>query len=472
MRANPLALIAILISAFLLRLLRMHVRWDELTLAYAAYPEPLTHALEQGHPTALLGSWVGLHPPLWGIVHAVTEVIAPIPWVWMGTSALLSVAAVAVVGRVGGIPAALVLATAPVHLLDSAEVNNYPMASFLVACLFLVSRASWPWLALVAVAAGWTHLLAGVVAIAVVAWRMWSGPASERWKLLGCSVLGLLPVAAGALRLMGEGSTWAQPDVPFMQWGLMIVEAVGIEGVLLSPLVVMGLVGAVRVGWLTLSIGLVIAVSMGAAAAHQRPYLGLVAPIAALAVAETVRRYPKLLGLVFLLCCVRGVRFAAEDIERFSLVRDDLVRERGVDVALAGAEEGDTIWLVSPALQADDDKTATGEVMWRFRPWSQMTIARPVDFEYKDYRYGQPRTWNGRTVHTSTELDSMAFDHVAVATLERGSKVWVVLYDHAPATGLTDRLKRVLQPYDTRWRTVGDDRGLGRDRVVTVEAIQ
>ena len=63
MRANSSALIPILIVAFLLRLLRMHVRWDELTLAYAAYPEPLTQALEQGHPTALLGSWVGLYKP-------------------------------------------------------------------------------------------------------------------------------------------------------------------------------------------------------------------------------------------------------------------------------------------------------------------------------------------------------------------------------------------------------------------------
>ena len=52
-----------------------------------------------------------------------------------------------------------------------------------------------------------------------------------------------------------------------------------------------------RSGLLTsLAFGLVVAVSMGAAAAHQRPYLGLIAPIAALAIAETVRRYPKLLA--------------------------------------------------------------------------------------------------------------------------------------------------------------------------------
>jgi hypothetical protein len=128
--------------------------------------------------------------------------------------------------------------------------------------------------------------------------------------------------------------------------------------------------------------------------------------------------------------------------------------------------------LVSPALQADDDKTATGEVMWRFRPWSRMSIARPVLFEYKDYRYGQPRSWNGLTIHTSTELDATAFDHVVGAALKGGNKVLVVIYDHSPATGLTDRLKRVLQPYETTWRMVGDDRGLGRDQVVTLRGVQ
>ncbi len=52
MRSNSLAFIAVLIFAAALRLLRMHVRWDEITLAYAAYAEPLAMALSEGHPTA------------------------------------------------------------------------------------------------------------------------------------------------------------------------------------------------------------------------------------------------------------------------------------------------------------------------------------------------------------------------------------------------------------------------------------
>ena len=79
MRSNSLALIPVLILAALLRLLRMHVRWDEITLAYSAYAEPVTQALIDGHPTALLGSWIGLHPPLWGVIHGLMEVIVPVP---------------------------------------------------------------------------------------------------------------------------------------------------------------------------------------------------------------------------------------------------------------------------------------------------------------------------------------------------------------------------------------------------------
>jgi len=153
-------------------------------------------------------------------------------------------------------------------------------------------------------------------------------------------------------------------------------------------------------------------------------------------------------------------------------VMDDLSTERSVDLAIANAEEGDTIWLVSPALQTDDDKTATGEVMWRFRPWHTMAIARPVSFEYKDYRYGQPRSWNQVTLHSSTELDEAAFDHVATASIERGATVWLVLYDHGPATGLDKRILRTLEPYEYSWQWVGADRGLGVDGLARIEGVR
>ena len=101
-----------------------------------------------------------------------------------------------------------------------------------------------------------------------------------------------------------------------------------------------------------------------------------------------------------------------------------------------------------------------------------MKLARPVPFEYKDYRYGQPRIWNEKTIHTSTELDAAAFDHVAEATFKKGRRIWLVMYDHSPATGLMERIERTLQPYKSTWTTVGEDRGLGPDKLAIVEGLR
>ena len=473
MRSKSIALVAVLIAAAVLRLLRMHVRWDEIALAYAAYGEPLTQAVIDGHPTALLGGWIGLHPPLWGTLHALMEVYLPIPWAWMGFSALCSWLAVYVVGREGGIAAALVLASAPVHLLDAAEVNNYPMASLAVALLVVTARGHWASLAFVAVFAAWSHLLVGVAAAAVVLWRLISLRTVHRVALMFWVVVGMLPIVGGASRLMGKGSTWSQPNVEWMAWLELLVDSIGPEGLLLIPLVLMGMRGPIFVAWASMAGALLFAVGFDAAAAHQRPYLGLLAPIAALAIAETVRRRPWTLWVVVLLCTSRGARFAFDDVTRFKEVVVDLDVVRGVDFAIEGAVAGDTIWLVSPALQTDDDKTAFSTVLWRFRPWNSMPIARPVEFEYKDYRYGQPRQIEGINLHTSTELEAAPFDHVTLAALERGGRVWLVLYDHAPAAGLEARVRRVLSPYSVVWTQVGQEqRALGVDLVGTVEGLR
>jgi hypothetical protein len=128
--------------------------------------------------------------------------------------------------------------------------------------------------------------------------------------------------------------------------------------------------------------------------------------------------------------------------------------------------------LVAPALQPDDDKTDTSAVMWRISPLERMPIARPIPFEYTDYRFGHPRDWRGRVIHTSTELDEQAFDAVAAARLEAGGAVWVVLYDHAPAHGLKARVERAMRPYVSETRAVGTDDGLGTDWLFVVEGLK
>ena len=187
-----------------------------------------------------------------------------------------------VVGRTGGVAAALVLATAPVHLLDSAEVNNYPMGSLAVALLMVSARGPWPMLAAAAVFAAWSHLLAGVGAVVVVGWRLLQLRGADARRLVAAVGLGVLPIAGGAARLMGQGSTWAQPDVDWAAWMDLLMGTVGPEGLLLIPIVAWGLRGPLAWGWTSMAVGLLALVALGAAAAHQRPYYGLIAPIAAL----------------------------------------------------------------------------------------------------------------------------------------------------------------------------------------------
>jgi hypothetical protein len=465
---SPATLALGLAVGAVLRLLRMGVRWDELTLAYAAYSEPLARSVEEGHPTALIGNWIGLHPPLHGVIHAVTEVLWPAPFLWLFFSVLCSFGAVFIVGRTAGPLAALVLATAPVHVIDAAEVNNYPLASLAVAVLLWAARRDWRWLAAAAVFAGWSHILGGLAAVGVVGWRVVLGPPISRRAVVGASVLGLMPIAGGALRLMGMSSTWSQPDMALLTWAETVATALGPEAWLMAPLLLIGLRGEAAAAWIAMAATLGLAVALSAAAPHQRPYLGLLAPAAAIGIAQAVRHRTALVWIVVALALIRGIRMGAEDGQRLTAIRADLDRERAVDLAIARSAPGDTLWLVAPALQADDDKTDFGPVMWRFSPLTPMPIARPVRFEYKDYRYGQPRTWRGRTLHTSTELDPAATDHVLAQTLSAGHTAWVVLYDHAPATGLQERIERVLRPYIVRGSTVGADEGLGADRLYRV----
>lgn len=475
-RGAQLHLLGWVLLGLLLRLLRVVARWDELTLAYAAYAEPVTDALSRGELLRAATTWVGLHPPLYGLLQACSELLLPVPLLWLLGSALASTAAVLVVGRTAGPVAAALLATSPLQLADAAEVNNYPLATLLLAlALAAAPRWRWPGLALVLVAAGWSHVLAAAGAAGILAWRLLQRdrPAEERPRLVLAFALGMAPVAAGALRRMGQSGTFDQPAAPVSDWLSMVADAVGPEGVVLSVLALVGLRGVVLAGWLPVALALGLALAVGAAAPHQRPYLDLLGPAAALAAAGAVARLsdrlPRhlLLWLVLATCLSRGLRQGVAEVQTAREVLADQQRTRALDVALAESAPGDSLWVVVPALQADDDKSATGPLMWRLRPWFPMPIARPVPFEYTVPWYGQPRAWRGRTVHTATELQEEPFDHVAAVALQQG-RIFVVLADHGPATGLRERVERVLRPYAWTVEPVGEDHGLGVDRLYRV----
>lgn len=458
-----------------LRGLRVVARWDELALAYAAYAEPVARALEEGRYLRAATTWVGLHPPLQPLLLGLSEWLLPVPLLWLAGSALASLLAVVLVGRLGGPLAAALLATSPLQLADAAEVNNYPLATAMIALCLATARRSWWALGLSAGLACQTHLLAGAGGLLVVAWRLWQpGPRGERLRLLGLVTLLFAPVMVGALVRTGESDTFGQSGLDALAWLSMVRGAVGPVGLLLLPLGLLGLRGPALAAATGTGALLGLSLLLGAAAPHQRPYLDLLEPPLALGLVAALARAGEgtggrlLRALVLLLCLGRGAVALAQGAQTVTELRVDQGRERAIDRALAEARPGETIWLVLPALQPDDDKSAVGPVLWRLPPWQRMPIARPVAFEYTDYRYGQPRRVGDWIVHTSTELDEQAFDHVASEALRRG-RLFVVLAEHGPAGGLRERVERALRPYRFDLQAVGEDRGLGVDLLYRVE---
>ena len=465
--------------ALLLRGLRFVNRWDEVALAYSAYAAPSGEALASGRWGDALSSWVGLHPPTHALLLAVIDLIWPSVGVWMALSIAFSLATVVVVGRAGGPLAALVVATAPFLVQDAAEINNYPLAALGIALLAVWQRASWPWFLLGVAAAGWGHVLGLATAGGVTVWRLWRPvEPSERWRVAFGAALIAAPLVAGALRLAGQSSTFSQPDFEWSPWLEMVLQR---GGGALGPMVMAALVGvcwtprAPRVPLLVLSSVFGLALVMGVAAPHQRPYLGLFVPLVALAVgalAQSVSQWRPRVGrvvgaLIGLGLLVQGVSVGSSEWRTANAIRADLERMRAVDEALRLSEPGDTVWLVAPALRPDDDKTDHSSVLWRFSPWSRMPRADipGVRYDFTDWLWGQPRQLDARTVHTSTELESGRFDRVVESAFDRDADVFVVLYDHEPATGLLERVTRTVRIYTPEHRVFARSQGLGDDQL-------
>jgi hypothetical protein len=366
--------------------------------------------------------------------------------------------------------AGLALATAPVQLAYAAEVNNYPLAVGAIGLLLVAARARWGWLVAAAALACQAHLMGAAAAGGVVLWRLLRPQApGERWRVALGGLLVAAPVVAGALRLVGQDTTFIQPEAHPGAWLEAAATALGPVGLGLGLVGLLGLRGPALAAFLPAALLLGASLASAAAAPHQLPYLALLGVPVAAGVGEAVRRVgragPALAGLVVVAALGAGgvqARDAGVGLRTLAAAQDV---PRGVDRALAGAQPGDVVWLVAPALQADDDKTDTSAVLWRVPPWTWMPRARRVPFEYRDWRYGQPRTAGGVDLHTSTELHAGAFDHVALAALDAGAAVWVVLYDHAPATGLDARVGRTLRAYTHEQARVPTQHGLGDDLV-------
>lgn len=465
------ALVAVLLLALALRLGRAALRWDEIALAYAAYLQPWLDRAAAGDLPGVLGTFTGLHPPLYSALFGLVDALWGAPAAWLGLSAALSAAAVWWVGRAGGALAALVLAVDPLQLAYAAELNNYPLLSALCAACWWqrerVGQGASPWgLGLVGVAAGWTHLLGGLWAGLCVLSLLRVAPRAAA-ALLGALALGCAPVLVGVARLAGQEGTWAQPGLELGvvaaglgqklgPWGL--VWGLALLGALRRPALLGVLVGGAG--------GIGLALALGAAAPHQQPYWLLLGPVQALAVA----RLPRVLGGLALGLGVAGL---GPELGRGRELLRALEEPRAVELALEQSDPDDALWLLAPGLEPDDDKTAWSDVLWRLPVLGRAPAWRGPEgtpaFEYTDYGFGQPRRLAGRVVHTSTDLWPERFDAALGWHLDAGRRVWVVLYDHAPAFDYVGKLDRALRPYAHRCAAVGPERPLGQDHLCVVE---
>lgn len=465
---TPLRVVVAL--ALVLRLGRAALRWDEIALAYVAYQQPWLDAAARWDLQGMVATTVGLHPPLYSALLGLVMAVWPAPAAWLALSAGLSTAAVIFVGRAFGWPAALVLAVDPLQLAYAGELNNYPLlAASTAACLAARERAaaggSWAPLALAGVVAGWSHVLGGVVGGIHALTLLPSRPRAAAGAL-GWMAVGTAPVLALALRLAGSEGTYGQGgfDGPLLLRtlverggaGLALIAAAALAGAWRRPAV-----AVVAAGSAAAILGMV---GAGVAASHQVPYWLVVGPPLA-ALAASWWGLGSAVGVLAL-----GLGVPAE-LQRGRRLTDDLRRPRSIDAALGRSEPGDALWLLSPALEPDDDKAATSPVLWRLAPWEPMP-AWTGAFEYVDYAYGQPRLWRDRVVHTSTGLSLAHFDAMAGRHLAAGGRLWVVLYDHAPARDLARTLDVALRPYAATCADVGEDRGLGVDRLCRVEGLR
>ena len=487
------SLIVIIIVAFLLRMLRAGLRWDEIALAYAAYQQPWVDAASSGDLGGVLSNFVGLHPPAYSAVFWIAESIWGAPLGLLIVSAALSTTAVYFVGRVGGAAAAAILAVDPLQLAYSGEVNNYPMLMAVIAAIFwarevAAEEGKYGWLLAISIVAAWTHMLGGVVAgLAILS--LFTLDRKSSLVCLGLLALSVAPLVPALVSLGAAEGTYGQSGLDIGLVCSTLFDKIGWWWLIIIP----ALIG-VRHAWWVAFIGagttvtIAIMLYFGVAAPHQAPYwLALSAPVAILVSKEKVR-LSYFVAAVGFFVVVRGESVAAQAII------DDLGRARGVDKMISEAHSSDVFWLVAPSLTPDDDKRDTSAVLWRFSPATKMPPWRGPSsmdegdhwsFEYTDWRYGQPRMYNDNVIHTSVDLvegtieegcirtfDSRApFEETTIRHLGDGRRVWVLLYDYSPACDAIGGVMYAMSPFSFSCERVGDDVGLGADMLCLVDGV-
>ena len=414
------AVVAVCTLAVAVRLPRMIVRWDEWALHYAAYNQPTLERLLTGAHYEAVTGWVGLHPPLYPLLHSLLNLIWPTPFAWMLLSVMASVGAVGfmIQAEKKSLLPAFLLATDPVQIHYAAEVNNYPLAVLALSYSWWAFRTRRSGhLTASLVLASWTHVLAGGIAVCIAAWH------PKRFKVYAVALVAMAPVILSAWDVGFDPSNRRQPPLLLEASITDAVDRFSISWVVCLPLLLLAFSKAKEAA-VTWSVTIFLWFSLvlfGVAAPHQFPYATFLGVPAAVLVATASQRTRTLELLIVVVGFSRAAWVWAGDIDRSLTIFDDLKSQRGIDQVWNVSLPGDAIVLVRGPGVPDDDKRDFSTTLWRLPPWKSM---QPIFTGTRSDLMGQPYLLQGRRIYT--------FNHPlpALATIP-GDHVFTILYDGA-----------------------------------------
>jgi hypothetical protein len=444
--------VAIIILATVLRILRAVCRWDEWALHYSAYNLPTYEAMQSDDWIGLLTHWVGLHPPLYPLLHSAGSIVWPSPATWLLFSSLCSLGAVCfmLAAHPKTLLPALLLATDPVQLHYAAEVNNYPLSVLLISAGWWGFQTNRPHaIAIAGCLAAWTHIMAGVAIFGIAICH------PKRFRIMGVLALTSLPLLATAWGLAADAGSQRQPPLLLEASMSDAIDRFSVAWVILFPILLLGFIRdrSAAVGWTLCASFWVFTVALGIAAPHQFPYATILGVFAAsLLYAATIQR-PILGAFVLLTALVRGAWVGGNDTARAVNIYLDQAQRRGIDAVLELTLPGDAIVLVRGSGKPDDDRRHTSPTLWRFSPFEPML---PLSTGIRPDLAGQPRMVRGRRLYT--------FGHPreAIGTIP-GAHVFTVLYD-----GAEQNIERIpSHPLQGEWQSAGPD--LWRGPATTVQ---
>ena len=433
---------AIMLFTVATRLLRAGCRWEEWGLHYAAYNRPALDALHIGDFATAATTWVGLHPPLYPLLHGLGTMAVPQPLIWGAFSALCSTLAVFFILRAHPqtVLPALLLATDPVQLHYAAEVNYYPLGVLLVSAAWWAARTGKTrTLTVMLVVAGWTHIMAGA-ACALIAVTQ-----PKRLRILGFAFLGLIPMLAQAWILASDAGSQRQPSVNLEATLQDAIERFSVVWVILFPMVLLGFARAreAAVVWSGTAFFWLGTVSLGLAAPHQFPYAVFLGVPAAVLLAGSASRHMGFLSLIVTAALGRGAWMAAEiGSDTLTLIQDQSVH-RGIDAVMSLSLPGDAIVLVRGPGAPDDDRRHISPTLWRLSP---LDVWLPLATGVRPDLVGQPMLVRGRRVYT------FAHPRPAIGQVP-GNHTFTVLYDGAEQN--PERIPN--HPKQGDWEKAGPD---------------